>query len=125
MTKVITYHSENARPSEAWIGYVVLDDGSYWRVRFVGASEDDIIAHARKVFSEEKSKQSKLEGATNIKEADSVPSVRGQGITPEASKVAGKVWMLNRTTGHRTRIDAKDYDAFVAKGYIKGGPRSK
>lgn len=39
--------------------------------------------------------------------------------------LAGKVWVLNRTTGHRTRIDVSEVVSYEANGYVKGGPRSK
>lgn len=50
----------------------------------------------------------------------------------EAHKPSGKgkvfvgtIWMINRNTGARARIPAEQYDAFVAQGFERGGPRSK
>lgn len=48
--------------------------------------------------------------------------------TPSSSQarhgLAGKIWMVNRQTGHKTRIDPVEQQAFEANGYQKGGPRS-
>lgn len=37
----------------------------------------------------------------------------------------GKAWMLNRATGERARVDVGQIAEYEAKGFIKGGPRSK
>jgi len=47
-------------------------------------------------------------------------SVKGRGEC-----FAGKVWMLNRATGERARVASGEVADYVAKGYERGGPRSK
>lgn len=37
----------------------------------------------------------------------------------------GKVWMLNRQTSHRVRIEADQVSKYEWMGYVRGGPRSK
>ncbi len=37
----------------------------------------------------------------------------------------GKVWMLNRATGERARVEPHRVVAFEACGFERGGPRSK
>jgi hypothetical protein len=36
----------------------------------------------------------------------------------------GKVWMVNKATGQRARVEAGSVDDFQSRGYVRGGPRS-
>jgi len=47
-------------------------------------------------------------------------SIKGRGEC-----FAGKVWMLNRSTGERARVLPGEVADYAAKGYERGGPRSK
>ena len=38
---------------------------------------------------------------------------------------AGKVWMLNRSTGERARVHHNDVAEYQCKGFVLGGPRSR
>jgi len=42
-----------------------------------------------------------------------------------AEMFGGKVWMLNRATGERARVLPDEVESYAAKGFEKGGPRSK
>lgn len=37
---------------------------------------------------------------------------------------AGKIWMVNKSTNHKTRIDQSQLSEYEANGYVRGGPRS-
>jgi len=49
----------------------------------------------------------------------------GTPVDGRAAAFTGKVWMLNRTTGERARIEAGLVAEYEGKGFIKAGPRSK
>lgn len=59
------------------------------------------------------------------------PKQDDQGVKPKVDKPksthgnVGKAWMLNRVTGERARVDVSQVAVYEAKGFIKGGPRSK
>lgn len=36
----------------------------------------------------------------------------------------GKVWMVNKATGQRARVEADSVSDFQSRGYVRGGPRS-
>ncbi len=38
---------------------------------------------------------------------------------------AGKVWMLNRSTGERARVLPGEVESYASRGFERGGPRSK
>ncbi len=37
----------------------------------------------------------------------------------------GKVWMLNRSTNERARVDPGEVESYASRGFERGGPRSK
>lgn len=122
---VATYHSTNAKPDELWLGYCILPSGQQLLVRFSGATEESVIAKARAFYEKEKARQDRLYGSTAaaadndaISDDDDVPS--GRGV-----QFVGKVWMLNRETGERARVIPAEVADYAAKGYVRGGPRSK
>lgn len=41
-----------------------------------------------------------------------------------AHKGKGQIWVVNRTTAHKTKIDPARLQEFEANGYERGGPRS-
>jgi hypothetical protein len=120
VTQVVTYYSSNAKPNQAWIAYALLPDGNIWQVRCEGASEQEASQKAINLYEAEKGKWARLEPYKHedSDEAEYKPSGRGVGL-------AGKIWVFNRATGQRARIDAAEMASYEAKGYIKGGPRSK
>lgn len=124
--RVITYQSANAKPDERWIGYVVLPNGSTWQVRFSGAEENMVIANAKATYLADKAKQARIYGNQDDEPAEhpfnqpikSSSDGRGHHFT-------GKVWVINRITHDLKRIDPSELASYEAKGYERGGPRSK
>lgn len=47
-----------------------------------------------------------------------------QTATGRGHHFAGKVWMVNKTTGDKKRIDPSEQSTYEANGYVRGGPRS-
>lgn len=120
--QVVTYHSVNAKPQEQWLGYVVLPDGNRWLVSFSGTDEASVIAKAKAVYLADKAKQARIYGVDNgdIEEEDK-PEKHTEG---RGHHFAGKVWVVNRTIHDLRRIDPSELEGYLAKGYVKGGPRS-
>jgi hypothetical protein len=53
------------------------------------------------------------------------PVAQPFGYPGRGGMFVGKVWMLNRSTGERARVLPGEVADYVAKGFEKGGPRSK
>ena len=125
---VVTYHSANAKPAESWIAYVVLSNGEYWLVRCVGPTEDAATERARNLYSGELARAKRLQSPEAYRRDNELgpkPKPEGGWTTAPAGHHSGKLWVLNRSTGHRARIDASEFAGYQTKGYVKAGPRSR
>lgn len=128
--EVATYHSTNAKPEEAWLGYCILPkDGSQLLVRFSGATEAAVISKAQSWYDKEKRRQDTLYASTAaaadndwMADAGTLATSRGSHL---AAMFTGKVWMLNRATGERARVLPAEVVDYAAKGFERSGPRSK
>ena len=116
---IITYHSANAKPHEAWLAYAELPNGEQWLVRFTGATEAEAVAKAEARWESE---QKRYRSHNELEPALSAASFKSDG---RGQAFAGKVWVINRDTQHLCRIDPGELDSYLAKGYVRGGPRSK
>lgn len=109
MVDVVTYHSTNTKnPAEAWVGYILLPrDGRQLTVRFSGSDEKTVIDRANAFWEKHGTPLS--------------------GPSPEPGRgksFANKTWLYNRTTGERTRVSDDEVENYLAKGFIKAGPRT-
>lgn len=129
---IVTYHSTNAKPNEAWLAYVVLPNGEQWLVRCTGHSELEAKTKAQVLWDREQKKYRAHNDLVDA-EAGDVKVVHNHG-TPNSFSVApsgrgahfaGKVWVIHQTTRELKRIDPKELDSHLADGYVRGGPRSK
>jgi len=105
---VVTYSNPDATPK--CVGYIVLQDGNFWGVRFEGETPEVVRVKALLVWAQEQDKWQKL---------DRVESVKSE------HHFAGKVWMINRTTHDLKRVGQGEVAGYEANGYVRGGPRSK
>lgn len=125
MVDVVTYHSQNAKPHEAWIGYVVLSDGNQLQVRISAATEAAVIAKAQAFWATEKERQDRVRASVGGEDAPEGENlIQGAAINNQ-HRFSGKVWLLNRTTGERARVEANRVGDYESRGFVKGGPRSK
>lgn len=122
--QIVTYHSTNAKPSEAWMAFVVLPNGSTVQVHFKAATEQSAKDNAETFYIAEKERQLKLCG-TSAAEPVSNPVVSSEPKSGRGAGFVGSVWVLNRSTGHKARIQASELAGYEANGYVRGGPRSK
>ena len=119
---IITYHSSNAKPHEAWLAYVELANGEQWLVRCTGHSELEAKTKAQVLWDKEQKKYA----AHNLKmDCQGEVPVKTDGRGAHLAKMAGKVWVINRSTHHLCRIDPNELTKYEGMGYQRGGPRSK
>lgn len=86
-----------------------------------GISEAAALERATRFYKNEVDKltYSQRLGATPTRViSTNVGQSRGVGF-------AGKIWVINRTTHERKRVDASEVENLLANGWIKGGPRTK
>lgn len=138
---IVTYHSTNAKPHEAWLAYVVLPSGEQWLVRFHGATEQQAIDAAKARWESEQRRYGYDKDGLPLRPGQSYAPVKkynelatvddqsaltkqGRG-SHAAALFAGKVWVINRTTHDLKRIDPSELANYEANGYVRGGPRSK
>ena len=115
---IITYHSSNAKPHEAWLAYVELENGEQWLVRCTGRTELEAKTKAQVLWDRERSKYA---AHNAIKDEPVERTGRGAHL----HGMVGKVWVINRSTHHLCRIDPNELAKFEQDGYQRGGPRSK
>lgn len=124
MTNIVTYHSINAKPNEAWLAYVVLPSGEQWLVRFAASTEAAAIEAAKARWEHEKKRYSRHNEI--VDDAVKVPAFADcQAPSGRGAHFAGKLWVIHQTTRELKRIDPSELDSHLAGGYIRGGPRSK
>ena len=111
MTTIVTYESKNvSNPKERWMVYAVLPNGELWLVRCTGETEEIAAHKAKTLYESERAKIKNIE-----EEADKAL---------KQHRNAGKVWMINKTTGDKKRIDPDEIAQYEWAGYVRGGPRS-
>lgn len=115
--KITAYRSEEG----CWLA--MIDFGRAY-MPFFANTKDEAVAKATSFLEAEKARQLRLVGSASqvAAEPENRTSVNpgGRGL-----HFAGKVWMLNRQTGHKVRVDPLAVAGFEATGYVRGGPRSK
>ena len=119
---IITYHSSNAKPHEAWLAYVELANGEQWLVRCVGYSELEARTKAQVLWDREQAKYAAHNSKVDC-QGEQPKKIDGRGA--HLHHFAGKVWMINRVTHDLKRIDPNELTVYEANGYVRGGPRSK
>jgi hypothetical protein len=116
--QILTYHSTNAPTHKSWVAYPTID--GLFLVRCEAATEQEAVARAEAWYVKEQTHQAALVGTSEIDEECGAPIGQGRG-----QSFAGKVWMLNRSTGERARVMPNEVQQYAAKGYVQAGPRSK
>lgn len=127
----VTYHSTNA--VVPWIAYALLPDGTPWQVRCEGATEAEASQRAEALLISEQAKWKRLIGSSELEEGtkqtstSELPTASSWGDQPSGRGAcfAGKIWVFNRATGDKRRIDPNELDSYLGNGYIKAGPRTK
>lgn len=127
---ITCYHSSEAPTHKSWLAH--MDLGTC-HMDFFADTKLKAVEKATAFFAAEKARQVQIVG--NIKAEAVEPTkfnpwagVLGRPSMPADGRgqgFAGKVWMLNRATQERARVEANQVSVYEAKGYVRGGPRSK
>lgn len=110
--KITPYQSENGK----WLALMDFDNNTF--MPFFGASKADAVNRAEAFLEREKARWLRADSSGTENLTSERPAGKGQVFL-------GKVWMLNRETGERARVDAGEVAGFESRGYVRGGPRSK
>lgn len=108
-----------------------LDLGSNLFMSFFGATRIEAIERAENWYTRERARQFKLEAGVDRASHDSEnrasinPSVSGLINSGKGSHLRGIAWMVHEVTREKIRVPVAEVEAYVAKGYFKGGARSK
>ena len=138
------YEGQDEWGSKKWLAHLNLGNDIF--MSFLRGSKVDAETAARDWYERESNRFKHKdscdmdgEGSVYVKEPLSDPvsgwgnavggwssgPVGGKMTDGRAAAFTGKVWMLNRTTGERARIEAGLVAEYEGKGFIKAGPRSK
>lgn len=136
---VLVFHTSDSAFATPWLGYVVMPNGKRLEIPFFGDSEQNVRLRALAFWDKESARQRSL-GAADLEpvadiDQDDKPApakiiyakpAAAPGKGPGKGKVfKGKVWMINRKNGERARVEPSQVPAFEARGFVRGGPRSK
>lgn len=121
---IATYHSEDAPTHKSWLAH--MDLGTC-HMDFFADTKLKAVEKAERFFAAEKARQIQIVGNIQAEIAvnNDTTGVNPWAATGRGQGFAGKVWMLNRATQERARVEANQVSAYEAKGYVRGGPRSK
>lgn len=122
---IIVYYSPDARPHERYLSFIELPDKSQLLIRHCGETEEQARERAREFWGYEKERQLRLMGKRAALAAPKPAQVTATASdTPRTSGFAGKIWVVNRGTQHKCRIDPGELPEYESRGYVRGGPRS-
>lgn len=135
MNQIVTYESANAtNPDMKWAAYVVLSNGTYWGVMFTAATEDGAVSKARDQWDKDRKRmpyhpdmykdQEVYEEPTPSKAAPKAPKAQ-EMTSSRGAHFANTAWVINKTSREKLRIPKDQVESYLAKGYERGGPRSK
>ena len=135
--KIVTYHSADAtEPQMKWIGYI-QNGGIYMGIRFNGETEKDVKKKAKfwyqnqtkpKVYQQETTE----EEFQKYKDSQEIVDPTPKKIFPSQVRVAvtsgsgrghglaGRIWVINKKTRERKRIQESEMSEYTAQGFIRG-----
>lgn len=134
-----SYEGQDDWGNDKWLAHMNL--GSHIYMSFFGPTKEAAETRARDWYEKERKRLGKQDTSekkwseddwikTDPKPVDNAGWGNAQPISnddwgqPKIHALAGKVWMVNRATNHKTRIDPSEVDSYIANGYVRGGPRS-
>lgn len=121
-----TYEGKDEWGKDRFLVHMNLGSDIY--MSFFGSSAKEAEDKARNWYENERKRAERID--PSIKSAATV-SNDGWGDTGGWSKpdtrgmhFAGKIWMVNKSTGDKKRIDPSEQSLYEGRGYVRGGPRS-
>lgn len=125
MINTITYFSQNATPSEAWMAYALLPNGKRWNVYATGSTEAEAVGKIVSLYESERAKVKPVDPWSALAKPliDAIPEKYATG---RGSHFVGKSWLINKATREKIRVPTGDVNKYLETGeWEKGGPRSK
>jgi hypothetical protein len=120
------YEGQDEWGSNRWLAHINLGSDIY--MSFFGPTKEAAEKRARNWYENERKRAERID--PSIKSNDPV-SNDGWGDSDGWSKpdtrgmhFAGKVWMVNKSTGEKKRIDPSEQSLYEGRGFVRGGPRS-
>lgn len=120
-----SYRGQDEWGGDTWLAHMNLGNDIY--MSFFGATKDAAETRARDWYETEKKRWERIDPSSkSVGEANAgwgnsdgwtKPDGRGQHFV-------GKIWMVNKSTGDKKRIDPTEQTLYEGRGYVRGGPRS-
>lgn len=104
-----------------------LELGNDLRMSFFGATEAEAKSRAEAWYAAEKKRQERLwpEKAREVALTAEERTSNNLQASNYGHGLRGMVWMFNRATGDRKRVQPSEVAGLEWAGYQRGGPRSK
>lgn len=119
--KITMYQSTDCPIAKIWLAHMDFGNDTY--MSFFGPTAEAAEKRANDWYDKERARQLRIVGSSEQEEI-AKPKNNGSG-DGRGQHFLGKVWMINRTTGHKARVEPSEVSGFEASGYVRGGPRSK
>lgn len=114
-----SYKGQDEWGGDTWLAHMNLGNDIY--MSFFGATKDAAETRAREWYETEKKRWERIDPSSKsvaeTGEGWTKPEGRGQHFV-------GKIWMVNKSTGDKKRIDPTEQTLYEGRGYVRGGPRS-
>ena len=134
--KIVTYQSSEAvSPQMKWIGYI-QKAGIYMNIRFNGETEKEVEKKAKFWYNNQTKPKFFQQETTEedfAKWQEEQPKPEPKKIFPSQVRVvsqnqgsgrghgnAGRIWVINKKTRDRKRIQESEMPEYAAQGYIRG-----
>jgi hypothetical protein len=120
------YEGQSEWGSDKYIAHMNLGSDIY--MSFFGPTAKEAEDKARSWYETERKRAERIDPSIKSNQSGSSD---GWGDTDGWSKpdtrgmhFAGKVWMVNKSTGEKKRIDPSEQSLYEGRGFVRGGPRS-
>lgn len=133
--QIVAYQTDEITnsPNLKWLGFIKGDGGLLIPIRFNGASKEEVKKKASEWLQSQRKPKPWEEDTTEEAFAEYVAS---NPVEPTVKKVfpsqrpsqgpgrghgnAGRIWVVNRDTGDRKRIQESELKEYIGLGYMKG-----
>lgn len=139
----VTWYSTAEEARKNYDIVAVPNNGYSWRISMVTVIAERLLEEVVKVEAPEIEQKLTSWGAPINKKPSPIAS-DGWGATgtvsngwnstpihpiknepPSEHGLTGSVWVINHQTREKSRVPANELDNYLAKGYVKGGPRTQ
>lgn len=123
------YEGQDEWGSKKWLAHLNLGNDLF--MSFLRGTKKEAESAAREWYERE-SKRFKHQDSCGMDSAPKMPTWGNNDGWSNASReptkghhgMTGKIWMVNKATNDKKRIDPSEQAVYEANGYVRGGPRS-